>query len=607
MKDKRPAVAPDLEKIGREAVAAMHLPENMKLEEDRVRQILSGRRERIWNFSAWAGVACAFLILCGVFMPDPGPGKVETDIYAGDAGICFDTADTVVMNTFANVQTDAAVYKKAVGKNGKMAASGAAVNRAARGRQASGLMKMAAPAAAPEDIMVEEVFTETAAADTEPEVAVEYSIANTETGVVGPAAAVKMKITAAPGEGFTDPAKEPLSTFSIESDSGSFQSACQLFRRGILPDPEDIRIEQFVNSPEYTGYPQPERDEVLKPFLTLAEHPFRPGRHILRAALQGSGEISGGGAPRFVIVCDESGSMAIGNAAAEAREFCDTLIGENENIAEIISVHDAFAQMWSTLDRCIELAETGSISVVLVSDLRWIPEKYGRDDLLKNVNRAREKGVRLNVVAFGTGSRDPVATEEDISCDQWAEALCEAGGGVYMRATDSRQALEMMHNEMQGRLQVIADDVKIQVGFDPAVVAGYRLLGYERRLMAAEDFRNEQVRAAPLARGGQVTAVYELLLHPGCTAGRAAVMTVRYREPGGLGFAERKCIVNAESRIDINTDSDFKAAAVIAEWAWGLRYRYANESAGTDVLLDNMPGGDSGRFAEYMELIRASR
>ena len=84
-------------------------------------------------------------------------------------------------------------------------------------------------------------------------------------------------------------------------------------------------------------------------------------------------------------------------------------------------------------------------------------------------------------------------------------------------------------------------------------------------------------------------------------------MTVRYREPGGLGFAERKCIVNAESRIDINTDSDFKAAAVIAEWAWGLRYRYANESAGTDVLLDNMPGGDSGRFAEYMELIRASR
>ena len=616
MKKNKTEISPELEALGREAVESLHLSGDMRLEPERFRQITEGRPGKNMVILPWTGVACALLILWGAFLPSlSGSGKNINSSWAMAEDVRFDgaCADDMEMEVdFFTASSPAAAPEVAYGAVGGNRAQ-KSLKRRTDNRKAM-VAKNVAAASAPALNSV--TAMEESGVAVESAIAVQGIAADRVLAMVAETAAGNMRNGAAvmnrpagKTEGFTDPAEEPFSTFSIDSDRGSFQHACQLLREGVIPLPEDIRIEQFVNSPEYTSYPQPGKDEVLKPFLSLAVHPFRPGRHILRAAIQGGG--SGGGSAgndaQFVIITDESGSMAIGNAAAEARIFRDDFLAENSNVKEVVPVSDAFAQIWNIIDRCTAMARNKNIVVILVSDLRWIPEKKGRENLLEMIRQARSKGVRLNVIAFGASGKDPVADEYDISTDQWAEALCEAGGGIYLRADNGKEAMEMLGSEMQGRFQVIADDVKIQVEFDPAAVAGYRLLGYERRMMEAEDFRNDQVRAAPLLDGGQVTAVYELIMQPGYTSGRAAVMNVRYREPGGLGFAERKCEINAEDAIDIESDADFKAAAVIAEWARGLRYGDSTESVGTDLLLKNVPEGDNGRFAEYMELIRASR
>lgn len=586
----------DLEAIGREAVESLGLKREMYLPPEMIQNITAaaGRKKFILRDTGiWSGVACACCaaFFAAVFLL---PSLEVSDSLYRDS-VFEDGNAYAVVEEYAMPEAAVAYGAPANGAV-MMKAAAPATTAAPPGRRS--LQRTAGEDTAVYSMslrMDEAVNADMAAA---------YD--RTDDIPVIDNAGYGMNV---PG-GFIDTRLEPFSTFSIDSDLGSFQYACGMLRANRRPAAEDIRIEQFVNSVEYLSYPEPEDDEVMNVFLTLADHPFRSNSKILRAAVQGSGRSSGlpGREREILLLCDTSGSMAINNAGTGAEIFRNEfLAAADSSIVEVKDISGSWYELDQVLGNCILNAEHKDISVILVSDMLWVPEAAEREILLEKIREYRNRGIRLNIVAFTAGGRKEYSGGGDISTGEWAEALTGAGGGVYLRASDGAEAAALLVSELDGKFEVIADDVKMQVEFNPACVVSYRLMGYERRLMAAEDFRNDQVRAAPLTAGGQVTAIYEIILADGAEAMHAASLTVRYREPGGIGFAERSATVNTAEEKDITDDEDLCAAGVIAEWAWGLKYGNSQETAGTDMLLRYLPGGSGGRFGEYAELIELSR
>ena len=420
--------------------------------------------------------------------------------------------------------------------------------------------------------------------------------------------------TAVLEEGFIDPAVEPCSTFSSDSDRAGFEAAAEMLRQGFRPEPETVRIEQFVNAPVYRDYPHPEGDAALKPSLRLAGHPFRGDLLVLRASIQaagagaGSGKFAGDGVD-YIVLADISGSMAIGRAEVGAEAFPGTLASHLEPADTMDIRHigggeeDINSEIVEFLSLCRRRNSARGQVAILVTDLRSVPEEGMAEMMLNLLRDARNSNLRFNVVAFGGSARSGVNSSGRTS-DRWGEDLAEAGGGIFLRAETPEDAAEMLDRDFESSFRIVADDVKIQVEFDPARVAAYRLAGYERRRMAAEDFRNDSVRAAGLPSGRQVTAIYELRMRPGAESGRVADMTVRSREPGGVGFTEANCRIDLSERVDFaDAGDDFRLAFALAEWAGSMRYPERDGRAGIDAVIGLVPAGAEYRiFRELMQL-----
>lgn len=336
--------------------------------------------------------------------------------------------------------------------------------------------------------------------------------------------------------GFKDPNTEPLSTFSADVDTASFTNVRRLIEDGYEVPADSVRIEEFINYFDY-NYPQPENGEVFGKYIEIADCPWNSANKLMMIGIQGK-ELDVQETPpsNIVFLIDSSGSMSsydklplVQNAFSILAENLNeddrisivTYAGSSEIVlagekgSEKDKILEALYSIEAEggtngqggIETAYELAEKcfiegGNNRVILATDGDVNIGASTEDDLKKLIESKRDNGIYLSVLGFGT----------DNYKDNKLETLADNGNGNYSYIDSADEAYRVLGAEMSGTLFTIAKDVKIQVEFNPSQVSQYRLIGYDNRLMNAEDFYDESKDAGEVGAGHSVTALYEVTL-----------------------------------------------------------------------------------------------
>ncbi len=348
----------------------------------------------------------------------------------------------------------------------------------------------------------------------------------------------------------------PLSTFSIDVDRASYSNVRRFILEGQLPPVDAVRIEEMVNYFRY-DYPTRQGDHPFAVTTELAAAPWHRGHQILRIGLA-SEPIDMSSAPpsNFVFLIDVSGSMQTPDKLPLVKQSLRMLVEElraGDRVAIVVYAGAAGLVLPSTpgdqkeriLDAIEALEAGGSTAggaglrlayrvaaethieggnnrVILATDGDFNVGVSSDAEMVRLVTEHRAQGTYLTVLGFGTGNLK----------DSKMEQMAQHGNGNYAYIDSLLEARKVLVTEMGGTLVTVAADVKLQVEFNPAVVAAYRLIGYENRLLAAEDFNDDRRDAGELGAGHVVTALYEVVpvgAEPEVAVGR--VDPLRYQTP----------------------------------------------------------------------------
>jgi Ca-activated chloride channel family protein len=328
----------------------------------------------------------------------------------------------------------------------------------------------------------------------------------------------------------------PVSTFSLDVDTASYSFMRASLNRGVLPPPAAVRTEELVN---YFPYAYPSPATATEPFRTTISvfpSPWSEGRKIIGIGIKGYA-VQPASRPRanLVFLIDTSGSMAAPNRLPLVKQSLALLLTQlqpTDRVAIVTYAGNAGTaleptaasekgKILSTIERlqaggstaggegirqAYALAEqnfdpNGVNRVILATDGDFNVGITSRDELKGFVERQRGKGIFLSVLGFGMGNYN----------DAMAQALAQNGNGVAAYIDTINEARKVLVEEATSTLIPIAKDVKIQVEFNPATVAEYRLIGYETRLLNRADFANDKVDAGDVGSGQTVTALYEIV------------------------------------------------------------------------------------------------
>jgi Ca-activated chloride channel family protein len=367
---------------------------------------------------------------------------------------------------------------------------------------------------------------------------------------------------------WTDTAKDHLSTFAADVDTASYTIARRKLTEGALPPAAAVRVEEFVNYFGY-GYAPPRAGEPFAVHVDAAPSPFGSGRQIVRVGVTTKAKSIAERKPmRLTFLVDVSGSMQSADKLELAKRSLRILVDnlkDGDTVAlvtyagstrvvlratglerknEILAaIEDLTAggstAMASGLDLAYEQAMRGLGSgvesrVIVLSDGDANVGRSTHAEILSTIAGKVKEGVTLSTIGFGMGNYK----------DETMEQLANKGNGNNFYIDGLSQAKRVFQQQLGSTLEVVAQDVKLQVDFDPAMVARYRLIGYENRDVADTDFRNDAVDAGEVGAGHQVTALYEIELQKTTTADRAPadpLLTVRVRakEPKGTRATEQ--------------------------------------------------------------------
>lgn len=445
--------------------------------------------------------------------------------------------------------------------------------------------------------------------------------------------------------------QEPLSTFSIDVDRASYTNHRRFIESSQMPPKYSVRVEEFINYFPYEY--QPPRNGA--PFSILPEVttcPWNPKHKLVRIALKGR-EIATDNLPpsNIVFLLDVSGSMedenklpllkkAMGMLTEQLREQDKVSIvvyagaaglvlppTSGNNKVAIMGALDQLSAGGSTAGgEGIELAyatarqnfkKGGNNRVILATDGDFNVGISDENGLEKLIVKKREEGVFLSVLGFGEGNLQ----------DSKMEILADKGNGNYNYIDTEREASKVLVSEFGGTLFTIAKDVKIQVEFNPAQVASYRLVGYENRKLRNEDFANDKIDAGELGAGHTVTALYEIVPAGEATSSTSAeqlkyqqrvlsgaaasneVLTVklRYKDPEGSVSKLLEQTLHDDGRNIAQTSIDFRWAVAVAEY--GLILRESEFKGGASLeqviaLAKSAIGTDKGGYRkEFIELV----
>ena len=418
--------------------------------------------------------------------------------------------------------------------------------------------------------------------------------------------------------GFVPAAKDNLSTFSVDVDTGAYTLARSYVQDGFLPPEDAVRPEEFVNYFDY-HYPNPERGETFAisvdgapaPVLTDASH------RMLRVGIQGYA-VPTDERPNanLTFVIDVSGSMDMENRLGLAKRALYLLIDELRPTDQVaVVVYGDTAQMVlpmtaaeekQTILRAInQLAPEGSTNaaaglelgyeiaaeqldpeainrVILVSDGVANVGPTESDQILRMIKRQAEEGINMTTIGMGMGNYNDVLMEQ----------LADDGDGFYSYVDTLEQARRVFVDQLTSTLLTIAKDAKIQVEFNPETVGQYRLVGYENRKVKDDDFRDDDGDAGEVGGRHSVTALYELEMVQDASDPDATVATVhlRWQEPASGEVIEiaQEFTLGEMAQSFEQADPRFQLATIVAEYAEVLRHSEYGEETWLGDLYDEV-------------------
>lgn len=450
-------------------------------------------------------------------------------------------------------------------------------------------------------------------------------------------------------------ADAPLSTFSIDVDTASYSNVRRFLAQGQLPPPDAVRIEEMLNSFRY-DYPTPEGD---RPFsVCVEEHaaPWAPGHRLVRIGLRGrEADFSQAPAANLVFLVDVSGSMSPADRLPLVKDSLRLLVNRlraqdrisvvvyagssglvlpstagSEKTAILAAIDGLRAGGSTNGGEGIQLAyrvaaenfvKGGINRVILCTDGDFNVGVSSAAGLAALIEEKRKTGVFLSVLGYGRGNYADLRMQE----------LADKGNGNAAYIDSIAQARKVLVEQMTGTLWTIAKDVKIQVEFNPSKVAGYRLIGYENRMLAARDFNDDRKDAGEIGMGHQVTALYEIVpagqevdiavdslkyqppaQQPAPAAPSNEMLTVklRFKQPDGA-TSDKIEVPFVAPAVENKDTPDFDFAASVAMFGMLLRDSSLRGNANWGLVLELAKGGvgadSTGDRAAFVELAKAAR
>jgi len=452
---------------------------------------------------------------------------------------------------------------------------------------------------------------------------------------------------------FLSSTQQPLSTFSIDVDEASYSNVRRFLRERKLPPAGAVRLEEMINYFDY-DYPQPTGEDPFSVNSEVGVCPWNPQHQLVHIGLKGK-EIPKDDLPpsNLVFLIDVSGSMDEPKKLPLVRESLRLLtdqLREKDKVAIVVYAGSAGLVLPSTsgankmkikgaiasLDaggstaggEGIKLAYKvavenfiveGNNRVILATDGDFNVGVSSDDELVRLIEKERTKGIFLSVLGYGTGNYK----------DNKMQLLADKGNGNHSYIDNINEAKKVLVNEFGSTLFTIAKDVKIQVEFNPAKVQAYRLIGYENRMLAAEDFNDDQKDAGEIGSGHTVTALYEIIpvgvtdtftrkVDPlkyqqaakvNTNSNELVTVKLRYKKPADTTSLLLLATVDERSRPQQNS-ANFQFSAAVAEFGMILRnsaYKQAGSIEQVISLASAAKGNDpNGYRKEFIELVRST-
>ena len=385
---------------------------------------------------------------------------------------------------------------------------------------------------------------------------------------------------------FVKATDNPLSTFSIDVDAASYSNIRRLLQQGNLPPAGAVRIEEMVNYFKY-DYPQPSADNPFIVSTEIGECPWNNDHRLALIGLQGKNiPVENLPASNLVFLIDVSGSMMSPDKLPLVQQSLQLLtdqLRKQDNVAIVVYAGNAGLVLPSTsggnkitiknaINSLIAGGSTaggggiklayktaldhfknkGNNRVILCTDGDFNVGVSSDDELERMIEKQRESGIFLTILGFGTGNYQ----------DAKMQKLADKGNGNHAYIDQLSEAKKVLVNEFGGTLFTIAKDVKLQVEFNPALVQGYRLIGYENRMLNKEDFNDDTKDAGELGSGHTVTALYEII-------------------PAGKPSPFLKKV----NSLKYQTQDEFAKAAFNDEWMT-IKLRYKQPDGNSSKLLE---------------------
>ncbi|HHG86401.1 MAG TPA: VWA domain-containing protein [Bacteroidetes bacterium] len=456
---------------------------------------------------------------------------------------------------------------------------------------------------------------------------------------------------------FDKPEETPYSTFSIDVDAAAYANMRRFINQSQMPPADVIRTEELVNYFQY-AYPQPQADVPFAIVTELSACPWSPGHQLVHIGLQGK-EVPAENLPpsNLVFLLDVSGSMNDYNKLPLLKQAFSLLaekLRAEDRVAIVVYAGAAGLVLPSTpgdqkwkilqaLDKLeaggstagaagIELAyqvaqenfmENGNNRVIIATDGDFNVGMSSDGALERIIEKKRDSGVYLTVLGFGMGNYK----------DSKMQILADKGNGNHAYIDNVMEARKVLVKEFGGTLFTIARDVKIQVEFNPELVKGYRLIGYENRMLEARDFNDDKKDAGELGSGHTVTALYELIpagsdeeigqidapryqkaarsASKARHSGELMNVKFRYKMPDGTESKLISSAVQGAHAPLAQTSNDFRWSAAVAEFSLILRDSKFKANATYAQVLDLAQGAigtdTEGYRSEFIGLVKRAQ
>ena len=450
---------------------------------------------------------------------------------------------------------------------------------------------------------------------------------------------------------WTEVARKPLSTFSTDVDTASYSNVRRFLNQGQAPPRDAVRIEELINYFTFR-YPDPRGEHPFSVTAAIGECPWNRTHELALVGLQARRLDRSGTPPRnLVFLIDVSGSMMTANKLPLVKASLAMLVPnltDRDRVAIVVYAGNSGLVLPSTtggdtstiLDAIGRLQAGGSTNggagltlayevarehfikggvnrVVLATDGDFNVGVTDQGSLLRLIEENRESGVALSVLGYGMGNVK----------DSTMVKLADAGNGNYAYIDSLAEAQKVLVEQAGGTFVTVAKDVKLQIEFNPRVVAAYRLIGYEKRILQDQDFNNDKKDAGDIGAGHSVTALYEVIpagqkidvpsidplkyqsagtLSADAQRGEAMTVKIRYKQPDGATSS----LVSVAVPEKTTENPELGFAAAVAEFGMLLRdseHKGSSSYANALKLAQQSKGDDPyGHRAEFIRLIGAA-